>query len=367
MRWAVAWSMLASLGAGVARAQEPESEAPPEPGYCAFVRGVADSEAALRLAPEVFASVGAVNAGTASGVDVPLGQPRPRLTAGLGYDFVGLYRGLTLRRRAEAECERYQALSALKVMLARGQDVGAEAALAERARVLEAALPEAEQLLVSLREELREGEATLDELNALQLRLDNLRALAAETQKKRERLGALPPLSSRPLSEYLQELRVADARVEELSSGLRRAEAWDVRVRGGYDELFGVRQEVPLFGVLTISYNLGHLWQSKHEAQAREGRRRALEEDVEGVSQEVARMLRELRAAWRTEATRLREVSVLVTDLAGQLGELQAMETGKVRRYRDYLMLELARLRAEQAWLRTHVTELARFLGEQHP
>ncbi|HSP77814.1 MAG TPA: hypothetical protein VLQ93_04760 [Myxococcaceae bacterium] len=359
--------MLASLGAGVARAQEPEGEAPREPGYCAFVRGVADSESALLLAPEVFASVGAVNAGTASGVEVPLGRPTPRLTAGLGYDFMGLYRGLALRRRAEAECERYRALSSLKATLARGLDVGAESALGEQARVLEAALPEAEQLLASLREEVREGRATLEELNALQIRLDDLRALVAETQMKRDRLGALPPLARRPLSEYLQELRVADARVEELSSGLRRSEAWGVQVRGGYDELFGVAQAVPVFGVLTVSYNLGHLWQPKYEARAREGRRRALEEDVEGVSQEVARLLRELRTAWRTEATRLREVSVLVADLAGQLGELQALETTKVRRYRDYLMLELARLRAEQAWLKTHVTELARFLGEEHP
>jgi hypothetical protein len=366
MRWAVAWGVLAGLGAGAARAQEPAGEER-EPGYCAFVRGVGDAESAVLLAPDVFANVGVVNAGEASGGGVPLGGPTPRLTAGLEYDLVGLYRGLGIRRRAEAECERYRALSALRAAVKRGPDVGAEAALAARAQVLEAMLPEAEQLLKSLAEDVKEGRATVEELNALRLRMDGLRALAHETAKERERLATLPRPAERPLSTYLGEMRAADDRVEEESAGLRRASAWTVRLRGGYDELINVRQDVPLFGMLTVSYNLGSLWQPSANARAREGRRRWLEEDVEGVSQEVARLLRELRAAHGTEETRLREVSVLVSDLEGQLKELQTMETAKVRRYRDYLVLELARLRAEQAWLKAHVTELGRFLGEERP
>ncbi|WP_257458987.1 coiled-coil domain-containing protein [Archangium lipolyticum] len=367
MRWAVAWGVLAGLGAGTAEAQEPAEEAR-EPGYCAFVRGVGDAESAVLLAPDVFANVGVVNAGEAGGGGgVPLGGPTPRVTAGLDYDFVGLYRGLGIRRRAEAECERYRALSALRAAVKRGPDVGAETALAARAQVLEAILPEAEQLLTSLGEDVKEGRATVEELNALRLRMDALRALAHETARERERLAALPRPAERPLSAYLGEMRAADARVEEESAGLRRASAWTVRLRGGYDELIDVRQDVPLFGMLTVSYNLGSLWQPSANAKAREGRRRWLEEDVEGVSQEVARLLRELRAAHGTEETRLREVSVLVSDLEGQLRELQAMETAKVRRYRDYLVLELARLRAEQAWLKAHVAELGRFLGEERP
>ncbi|HYO55367.1 hypothetical protein [Archangium sp.] len=367
MRWAVAWGVLAGLGVGAAGAQERAGEAR-DPGYCAFVRGVGDAESAVLLAPDVFASVGVVNAGeTGGGGGVPLGGPTPRLTAGLDYDFVGLYRGLSIRRRAEAECERYRALSALRAAAKRGVDVGADAALAARAQVLEAALPKAEQLLASLREDVREGRATVEELTALQLRLDGLRALAHETVKERERLAALPRPAERPLSAWLQDFRAADDRVEAESASLRRASAWTVRLRGGYDELINVRQDVPLFGALTVSYNLGSPWQPSANERAREGRRRSLEEDVEGVSQDVARLLRELRAAHSEEEARLREVSVLVTDLEGQLKDLQAMETAKVRRYRDYLVLELARLRADSAWLKTHVAELGRFLGEERP
>lgn len=371
MRWAVAWGVLAGLwSTGTARAREPESTGDTgEPGYCAFVRGVGDAESAVLLAPDVFASVGMVNAGEAGGdsTGVPLGSPTPRITAGLNYDVVGLYKGLTLRRRAEAECERYRALSALQAAVKRGADVGAEAALAARAQVLEAALPQAEQLLASLREDVKEGRATIEELNVLQLRLDGLRALAHETAKERERLAALPRPPERPVTTWLEDFRAADARVEAESGSLRRASAWTMRLRGGYDELINVPQDVPLFGSLTVSYNLGSLWQPSANARASEGRRRSLEEDVEGVSQDVARLLRELRGTHASEEARLREVTVLVTDLEGQLRDIQAMETVKVRRYRDYLMLELARLRSEQAWLKAHVVEVARFLGEERP
>ncbi|PTL76927.1 hypothetical protein [Vitiosangium sp. GDMCC 1.1324] len=368
MRWAVAWGVLAGLGAGAAGAQEPAGEAR-DPGYCAFVRGVGDAESAVLLAPDVFASVGVVNAGEAggNGEGVPLGSPTPRITAGVNYDFVGLYRGLAIRRRAQAECARYRALSALQAAVKRGVDVGAETSLAARAQVLEAAMPEAEQLLASLREDVKEGRATIEELNALQLRLDGLHALERETEKERERLAALPRPAERPLSAWLRDFREADARVEEEDGSLRRASAWKMQLRGGYDELLRVPQEVPLFGSLTVSYNLGSLWQPAANARAREGRRSSLEEDVAGVSQDVARLLRELRGAHAAEEARLREVSVLVADLEGQLKDIQAMETVKVRRYRDYLMLELARLRAEQAWLKAHVAEVGRFLGEEQP
>ncbi|MFP2905259.1 hypothetical protein ACLESD_09415, partial [Pyxidicoccus sp. 3LFB2] len=77
-------------------------------GYCDFVRGVADAEAALELAPELFAGIGVVNVGEAEGGinATPLGGPKPRVTAGIGYDVVGLYRGGAIRRRAEADCRR---------------------------------------------------------------------------------------------------------------------------------------------------------------------------------------------------------------------------------------------------------------------
>ncbi|WP_044185430.1 hypothetical protein [Hyalangium minutum] len=364
MRISIIGSTLLCLAAWhSARAQSAETQ------WCEYIRGVTDSETAVLLAPEVFASTGMVNAGeaTSGAGSAPLGEPKLRITAGLGYELVGVYRGMTIRQRAEAECRRHQAILALQSALASGPDAGAGPALKARLAVLEPALPEGERMVESLRTDVREGRATLEELDALQLRLDALRALAADTLRAQERLAHLPPRPEQSLSTLLQELRDAEDEIERLSGKVRRSTAWSVTLRGGYDELIDVPQDLPLFGTLTVSYKLGGLSQSAANQRARSARPKALGEEVEGLPQRVERLLEQLRATRSAEQTRLREVTVLIGDLEGQLQSIQSLETSKIRRFHDYVVLELARLRAEQAWLRAHLDALGTFLGRETP
>ncbi|RKH63406.1 hypothetical protein [Corallococcus llansteffanensis] len=369
MRTTLAWGALMGLWTGMASAAEDagtvRARSEPARGYCERVRGTSRSEAALELAPEVFASIGAVNAGDAQGGSdqMPLGTPKLRLTAGLGYDFVGIYRGDKLRLRAEAECRRYQALAALQGALDQGSRLGEAAALEARARALATSLPRAETLVTALREELRDGGATLEELNAVQVRLDRLRALARETEQAQARIALEPALAEgTDLGALISTFESADDQVEALSGTLRRARAWRLSVRGGYDKVFDVAQDVPLFGQLTLGYNLGSLWQGRANAQAREGRRQETRDAVDGAPRQVRQLLGELRITEQAERARLGEVSALVSDLEGQLREVERLETRQVRRFRDYLLLELARLQAEQAYLDAHLRTLQTLL-----
>ncbi|GMU02173.1 hypothetical protein KH5H1_62930 [Corallococcus caeni] len=376
MRTSLARGALLGLGlwAGMAPAEEEtgavRAQADLAKGYCERVRGTSRAEAALEMAPEVFASVGAVNAGDAVGGsdETPLGSPKLRVTAGLGYDFVGLYRGHTLRSRAEAECRRYQALAALQSAVEHGSRLGEAAALDARARALATSLPRAEALVAALRDDLRDGGATLEELNAVQVRLDNLRSLARDTAQAREQLALEPPPpEGQTLGALLSAFEAADDQVEVLSGGLRTAAAWRLSVRGGYDEVFDVDQSTPLFGQLTLGYNLGHFWQGRANAQAREGRRQETRDAVDGAPRRVRQLLGELRITERSEQQRLGEVSALVSDLQGQLREVEQLQTRQVRRFRDYLLLELARLQAEQAYLGAHLETLRSMLGSTGP
>ncbi|RKH73673.1 hypothetical protein [Corallococcus aberystwythensis] len=376
MRTSLARGALLGLGlwAGMAPAAEEagtvRAQGDLAKGYCERVRGTSRALAALELAPEVFASVGAVNAGDAMGGsdDMPLGSPKLRVTAGLGYDFVGLYRGRTLRSRAEAECRRYQALAALQSAVEHGSRLGEAAALDARARALATSLPRAEELVAQLRSDLRDGGATLEELNAVQVRLDHLRSLARDTAQAREQLALEPtPPEGQTLNALLSAFEAADDQVEVLSGGLRTASAWRLSVRGGYDEVFDVDQDTPLFGQLTLGYNLGNLWQGRANAQAREGRRQEARDAVDGAPRRVRQLLGELRITERSEQQRLGEVSALVSDLQGQLREVEQLQTRQVRRFRDYLLLELARLQAEQAYLGAHLETLQTLLGGTSP
>ncbi|RKH35972.1 hypothetical protein [Corallococcus sicarius] len=364
MRTTLAWGALTGLWTGTALAAD-DAGAAWARGYCERVRGTSHAEAALELAPELFASIGAVNAGDAmgGGDETPLGKPRLRLTAGLGYDFVGLYRGRALHSRAEAECRRQQALAALQGAVEQGSRLGEASALEARARALATSLPRAETLVTALREELRDGGTTLEELNAVQVRLDHLRALARDTEQARARIALGPGQpEGQDLGALLTAFEAADDQVEALSGGLRRARAWRLAVRGGYDEVFDVAQDVPLFGQLTLGFNLGALWQGRANAQAREGRRQETRDAVDGTPRRVRQLLGELRITAQAEQARLGEVSALVSDLEGQLREVERLETRQVRRFRDYLLLELARLQAEQAYLGAHLKTLQALL-----
>jgi hypothetical protein len=76
----------------------------------------------------------------------------------------------------------------------------------------------------------------------------------------------------------------------------------------------------------------------------------------------VDELLAEARATQATEKARLAEVEVLKRDLEQQLSVVQAVESSQVRRYRDFVWFELARVRAEHAYLDAHVKELGAFV-----
>ena len=363
---AVVWLTPAAKASGAEREESLRAAAA---GACTFVRGVADAEADVLVGPELFGRFGGVNL-VESTVDngTTLGAEKQRLTLGVNYSLGKLYQGLTIKKRGDAECRRETARAGLEGALYAGTDYAKGPALAAREQVLRQALPESQKIVDQIREDVRKQAATAEELEAARLRLDALQGLLAQTVLERERLPTPTAQQSTPaaLGQLLQELRTADDEVEQIAGRLRAASAWDVSVRGAYDKVFDITQTTspPIFGMVTVSYNLGGLFQSSANARAREGRRQRAAEDLAGVDRRAAELLRQLRAMRSAEEMRLREVTVLTADLAQQLKQVQALQTARVRRFAELLWFELTRMRAEQAFLQVHLKDLAAVLGE---
>jgi hypothetical protein len=369
-RGAAALAAVLSLNAAAAARESDREEAVRRQaaGACKFLRGVADAEADVLLGPELFGRFGGVNLVEATTNGTTVGSEKQRLMLGVNYSLGHLYRGLNVRKRGDAECRRETARAGLEAALYAGTDYAKGPALAAREEVLKAAVPEGEKLLEDLREEVRKQSATVEELEAARLRLDSLRALLTQTALDRERL---PPVAAQPsaqpaLGQLLQEFRAADDEVEQIAARLRSATAWDLNVRGAYDKVYDTTQTTspPLFGMVEVTYNLGGLFQSSANARAREGRREREAEDLSAVDRRAAELLRQLKAMRSAEQTRLREVSVLTADLQQQLEQVRKLQTARVRRFGELLWFELARLRAEEAFLKVHVKDLAAVLGE---
>lgn len=333
-------------------------------GYCDFVEGTAAAEAAPMVAPELFGNAGLTNAGEATGpAGAPIGSPAPRFTLGIGWKVDGLYKGLLLKTRAAAECRRFQALSELNAALTLGPDIGEAQALEARGRVLTDRLAQLGSRLDELRAEVEAQEASVEELRAFELRVDSLRARLTETEGELGRLAGKPSAPSTPLPELVTRLRLADAEVESTSADLRTSASWELGVRGGYDQLIG-SDALPLFGLVTVSWNVGRLWQGEANARARAGREAWVEADVTGAPLQAQRLLRELDALRQASLRRRDDVNSLAQVLSSQLEEVEQLETRVVRRFRDLLLFERARLDAEAAYLERRVELLTGFLGQ---
>src|SRR5262245_48635388 len=90
-----AGDVLAEEGTAADR-EAKEREAEIDLARCEYLRGVADAESAVLVAPSVFTRLGYIDAGAATGSTLPLGTPSARITAGLSYSFSRLQQGLVL-------------------------------------------------------------------------------------------------------------------------------------------------------------------------------------------------------------------------------------------------------------------------------
>lgn len=327
-------------------------------GYCQMIDGVARSRSALMMAPELFVSFGVVNGNDAYSVGVDTMPPSARLTGGVRYSLMGLYQGAVTRHQAAAGCAQYRAVSQLHRFVQAYHDGLSAAALRARLAVLEQAIPQAEQILGSIRSDVASTQATIDELNATQLRVDALQGLRAQTRADLDSLStrAQPPAGS--IATVLTARDRAEASLADEEAKLRRSNGWDIIFRAGYDQVFGIRDHVPLFGVVSLSYNLGSLFQGEPEGAAKAGRLRWVRHETEGADDRVEQTIGRLRGVVKSERERLRETTVLLADLRARFAAVRAVENDKVARYRDYLWFDLVNVEAEDAYLRVHVTEL---------
>lgn len=335
-----------------------------EQAYCDYAESVAKSESAPLLSPQFFLDYGIVNGNdvTTGGGGITSAPPTERLTFGLRYSLVaGLVRGVVDRQRAAADCERYRASSGLSRFLVENREQVSPAALDAKLAILRAALPRAQEVLRNLRASVERAHATVEELEATQVRVDDLEASVTQAETLR---AGLPSRSTLPApEELLRRHRDADAEVGKYEARLRLTEAFDIQVRGGYDRFFGLRDDLPLFGVVSLTINPAAVYMPFAESDAARAKAHVVRLENDAVEQKVELLSARLRALYASECRRLGEVRVLLADVEGRIHAIEAIESDKLRRFRESMWFDWVKLKAEQEFLRVHVAELQTTLG----
>jgi hypothetical protein len=320
-------------------------------GYCDHVKGVAAAESALYYSPEFFGSVGYVEQPQEDVVGAE--TDGVRITAGLRYSISDLIEANATKKHATADCDRHLALDKI-------EGASSYRAVTARVRVLDAALEKAEKMLADADSDLRSGRATAQVVAATRLRVDEVRTMAASAHAELE--GLPDPGEGTTLSGALGAYYRADAAMETQEGALRRAKAWDVSVRFGYDQFLGRENDPPFFGVVSLTFDLGWFAQVGANKRAASGRSRAVREE-HGTAQIDSSTTR-LQAMLDLETQRAEETAVLVDDLEKQLKALQKLAGDESRRYRETVWFDWVKVKAEHDYLVAHIESLREILGE---
>ena len=331
--------------------------------YCRWVRAIADSTSDTLVAPSVYVSGGVVSIADASqgASAVP---PSPRLIAAGLYSFGGLNHGLAVRAQADAECKRYTTTADLRAFVELNRDAESVRALRAKAKVLDDALGHADDILAQQKAQLSAARLTVEEVGGTQIRTDTLRALAAQTHQQIEAMAAAPPMPAHSYKQAMSNRDAAEEASEREDGRVRASSGWDLELRGGYDQLFGVKESVPLFAMATVTLNLGWFFQGSNNASARDARRQWVRAEVEGLDDRVEQVAQRLRAARDGDAARLRETIALVADLEARYKTVAQIAGDKARAYADYVWFDLVRVQADRAYFAEQVRELNAVLGD---
>lgn len=351
--------VLLSLAGAGAPVDAPPPRLRVEESYCAYLRSVAASERALLSAPEVVARAGLFdNSSVTLNVPTPLAN-QLRVTAGLQANLRGIYQGVLLAERAETECVRYRASRVLRERLRELSTGATRRALEAKAQSLDGSEREAGAIVARVETAVAQSRATVEELNAIQLRLTGLRQSLGDVRRQ---LAALPhrtPETDRmPLDLLVSRHVRAEGDAERTAGAVRRALSWDLVVAGGYDYVLSEAARSPFFGQVTFTFNLGRLWQSPADDRAEAAREEWAREQVEGADRPLTEVLDSLREAHVAVRRELSQNKTLLDDLEKRFAAVQSIELEQVAKFRDVLWFERAKLRAEHHFLEAYAQDL---------
>lgn len=339
--------------------------ADPATDRCRYVQGVAASERALLFSPQLFASAGLARAEILGPQGVAATGTRPRILAGLELDASRLRRGIAAGHLADATCALEEAEEDLARFTLAGDALVQGPALRARLEILEQALPEARDLVARVREGVARGTAALPEQQAAELRLSRLTGAIGDARRALSTLPPAPDLDRAALESRLALLARARQQVHEAEAEARASSALTLSFRGGVDRVIDdtSSDRLPLFGLLTVSWYPGGLWQPAAEARAGEGLARWSEHTAGGAAERAARQVRGLERRRELQATRLAEARLLLADLESRRALLGEIAGERARTLRDAMLFDLSEARAEVAALEAELAALDHFLG----
>ena len=339
--------------------------------YCRYTEAMADSSSALEASPWVFGNAGTVPAsrGAVPGEAVDsseLRTPRLRVQAGVGVSPTRMIRSSSAKTLARLECRRYAVNAKMRRMLdllTSDIDHAGPEPLRERARVLREAIAYGRKLNESFRQRLESSVATVDDYRKLLIKLSDLEQQLRMTEDELARQPERVPYRESWSALRAEGERVA-AETARVEGGVRKSHALEIVVRGGYDRIFGVEQRVPLFASATLRFSPGWFWQNSAESRAEAAAAQWRSRQAQAALPAPQQFIQQLEARLTIAKERRADLTRAITELERRLNDVKAVPGEPSRRFGELLWLDIAALRADEAFVGKQSEELTGLLNE---
>lgn len=353
-----AWFMRTQRQLDAARAETSRVTREEVSAYCEHVAAAHRSEAAHLRSPWVAARGTTLQRGEvgASERDVS-----PRVRAGVGLSFSDWWRAGLVEERGQSACALYEAQTNLRSPSASVEALSLDG-WKQKVSLLSRALAEAKTILEHSDVALERGDRTIVEHLAVLSDYQHLEQQLSHAEMEVARVALVdPPVALKPHA--INALRSSVAAIERVEGALRRNKTVAVDLEGGYDEIFGTAQRLPVYGQVNVTFRPGYFWQHSADATSETERARAaalaamtaqahFRETVVGVSVR--------RGPMANEVERLRELIAL---LQQKYDTLRGLTRPDAQHVTERLWFQLQVSRAEMAHLEASLAAMDRWLA----
>jgi hypothetical protein len=343
----------------LASGQEASAQDAPSP-RCRHLHATAESQAYLLVSPVLWIEgVHVPLIGDESGMAYISGG-QWQLRAALSWSPIEVARGVMLMEQAGTECRGIAVVERVQRVLQLGDSLGElEARRAERAS-LEAARPEADQLVARAEERLAAGLGTTRHVSEIRAEAVRLARRTAQLDQEITRLveAGHEDVDYRSLPGDVATYEAAAVALEDQRSSMRRLSPWIVSVRGGI--VPGDR--VDWFGQVQVGINLGVFAHNAAEDAVVAARRDELSDEAGELRGVVENLLDRLRAGLPSLRDEMAHLDRLIALQMSQREDLGALMTADVEHTRALIDLVLIGLAAERVHLMTLIETRERAL-----
>jgi hypothetical protein len=329
--------------------------------YCGKVRARANGDAALLLAPRLFAQVLRFPLSVDLG---PATSNNLQLRVGLSVSPLDGYRGVKLMNISDIDCQAFESRNDMTRILTDALDGPVASAYRAQIDYLETHRSESQALLRQAQQRLDTRIITMMEFEEFFRRSGNF------DHKLEEARGIVARYAARGASVPKNGLRSLAAgyvdRQRDLERGLsslRSLDDWSLRVVGG--AIPTLDRQLGWFGWIEASYNFGGLFRGPQERTYLKMRATEIEE----ASYEFPARLRTLEKEAQTILDHAERELSLVEEhlrlLARTQAILNAADTSAALHERDVMAVEHLLVTSDQVYWNALLKEVAKFLGNE--